>query len=91
VSAALESLLDAERRRQCKRNDQVLQASVRTFTRAARMVTTSTGITIGIAHQPKPQAMGTHAENLQAALLDPRTARPLTPVKRLLGALWRWL
>jgi hypothetical protein len=91
VSAALESLLDAERRRQCKRNDQALQASMRTFSRAARMVTTPAGITIGIAHQPRPQPMGSQAEILQAALLEPRTARPLAPVQRLLGALWSWL
>lgn len=91
MSAQLESLIGADRRAECIRNDLAMQSSVRTFTRAARMVTTPAGITIGIAHQPKPQPMGSHAEAIQAALLEPRTAQEPSKLKRLLGTVWGWL
>jgi hypothetical protein len=91
MSARLESLLDSGRRSECQRHDEEMAFATRTFTRAARMVTTSTGLTIGIAFQPRPQAMGTHAEAIQAALLNPRTARPLSPLQRLVGAVVRFL
>lgn len=38
-------------------------------TRAARMVTTSAGITIGIAHMPRLPQQGSHADAIQRALL----------------------
>lgn len=60
------------------------------MTRAARMTTTRTGITIGIAYMPRPQCQGHHAERIQAALLDERTAKPLTGVWRVVGRFWRW-
>jgi hypothetical protein len=65
---------------------------------AARLVTTRAGVTIGIAHLPRPPAAGEHGERLQSALLEPRTARdtgPAHPVTRALRAVavafWRWL
>lgn len=59
--------------------------------RAASLATTATGLRIGIAHQRPLPAIDREAERLQAALLEPRTARPLTPLQRVLGAAWRWL
>lgn len=60
--------------------------------REARMVTTKAGITIGIAHQwLQPQYPTTTEQLLQAALLEPRTARPLSPLQRASRALWKWL
>lgn len=90
MSACLESLLDRERRAACTANDAAIAMATRTVTRASRMVTTSSGITIGIAHQPKPQEMGSHAEKIQSALLKPGTAQRLSPVQRLIDALWRF-
>lgn len=53
-----------------------------------RMVTTSAGITIGIAHKPRPQPLGEQAEVIQAALLKHRASRHLTGWRRLLRFLW---
>lgn len=36
-------------------------------------------------------AHGLHAMRLQSALLDPRTARPIHPLLRLIGPIVRWL
>jgi hypothetical protein len=91
MSFYLSQLEGRERRSECQRHDEEMALATRTFTRAARMVTTPAGITIGIAHQPRPQAMGTHAEAIQAALLNPATARPLSPLQRLFGVFWRAL
>jgi hypothetical protein len=48
-------------------------------------------VAIGIAYVPPAHRMGHHAQQLQAALLDQRTAAPFTATQRLLGAIWRWL
>lgn len=45
-----------------------------------RMVTTQAGITIGIAHQRKPQPLGSHAEKIQAALLEKPAPKGYGPV-----------
>lgn len=37
--------------------------------------TTRTGLVIGIAHQPRPQPLGSQAEAIQAALLRPQRER----------------
>jgi hypothetical protein len=47
-------------------------------------------LTIGCAHQPKPSDMSRDAEDIQSALLEPRTARPLPLMNRIAGAIWRW-
>ena len=59
--------------------------------RTASLAVTATGLRIGIAHQ-RP-AMPVHGDHLtlQAALLEPRTARPLSLLERILGAVWGWL
>lgn len=59
--------------------------------RAASLTVTRTGIVIGGAYVPPPQRLGSHAEAIQAALLEPRTARPLTLLERIFGAVWRHL
>lgn len=59
--------------------------------RAARLATTATGLRIGIAHQRPLPAIDREAERLQAALLEPRTARPLLMLQRIVGRVWQWL
>lgn len=88
MSYFLAQLEGAARRRECQQHDAELARSLRTFTRAARMVTTSAGVTIGIAWQPAPPQFSRDAEAIQAALLEPRTASPLPAVLRFLGFLW---
>lgn len=89
MSYFLAQLEGAARRRECQQHDAELARSLRTFTRAARMVTTSAGVTIGIAWQPAPPQFSRDAESIQAALLEPRTAREPSLVQRVLGLLWR--
>lgn len=48
-------------------------------------------LVIGSAYTPPPPAMSQDAELAQAALLEPRTARPLSVPARIFGAVWRWL
>lgn len=60
------------------------------MSRVARMVTTRAGITIGRSYVPPPQSLGYYAQQVQAALLDPRTVRPLAGWQRAFGVLWRW-
>jgi hypothetical protein len=48
-------------------------------------------VQIGRAYIPPPHPMSHHAQQLQAALLEPRTARPLTLLQRMFGVIWRWL
>lgn len=48
-------------------------------------------VQIGCAHTPKPAPLTRDAELTQAALLEPRTARPLSLLQRIAGALWAWL
>lgn len=50
-------------------------------------VTTRTGIRIGASYVPKPMPVQGDAIKVQAALLDPRTARRPTLLERL----WKWL
>lgn len=86
MSRNLESLLDPQRVADCIANDQAM----RTFTRASvRYITTPSGVRIGSAYQPKPPIMSADHERLQAALFDPRTAKPLTGWRRILGFFWR--
>lgn len=47
-------------------------------------------VVIGAAHVPRPTPIFKHAELLQSALLDPRTASKPGPIRRVLGAFWRW-
>lgn len=89
MSARLESLLDRQRRAECRLHDAELAQATRTFTRAARMVTTPAGITIGIAWAPPAPLFSRDAESIQSALLEPRTARPITGWRRVLGFIWR--
>lgn len=59
------------------------------MTRTARMVTTPAGITIGRSYVPPPMPLGSQAQAIQAALLEPRTAQPLTGWRRVFGLIWR--
>ena len=51
---------------------------------------TCRGIVIGGAIAPPVPTMTQDGELIQAALLDPRTAKPQTTLQRALGALWGW-
>lgn len=53
-------------------------------------VRTPTGILIGAAYTPPPAPYSRDAECIQAALLEPRTAHPLSLINRIAGAVWRW-
>ena len=52
---------------------------------------TCSGIVIGCAIAPRMPPMTKDGERIQAALLDPRTARPRAWWERALGAVWRWM
>ena len=52
---------------------------------------TPTGIQIGLLHQPAMPTIQGDALRLQAALLEKRTARPLSPLMRAAGRVWGWL
>jgi hypothetical protein len=57
-----------------------------------RVVPYHTGkVQIGIAYTPKPALLTADQERMQAALLEPRTALPQTPLQRLFGRIWSWL
>lgn len=47
-------------------------------------------VVIGCAYVPPPTPMFKHAEHLQAALLEPRTAKPRPLWARVAGAFWGW-
>lgn len=48
-------------------------------------------VLIGIAYVPRQhQPMSSCALTLQAALLDPRTAKPRPMLARIAGMFWRW-
>ena len=53
----------------------------------------STGkVVIGLAYVHKPQPIRSlDAWTLQTALLNPRTARPMHPIRRLIAPIVRWL
>lgn len=59
--------------------------------RAASLTTTRTGLRIGCAWTPPPARISADLEKVQAALLEPRTARPLSLLERIFGAVWRLL
>lgn len=52
---------------------------------------TRAGIVIGGAYIPPAPAMTRTDELVQAALLEPRTAQPMSLLQSVLGAIWRWL
>lgn len=48
-------------------------------------------VLIGSAYVPRQhQPMSSCALTLQAALLDPRTAKPRPMLSRIAGIFWRW-
>lgn len=59
--------------------------------RTASLSVTATGLRIGIAHAPRPAPVHGDALMLQAALLEPRTARPASLLRRMVCAAWSWL
>jgi len=59
--------------------------------RTASLAITATGLRIGIAYIPPAPAMTRTDELVQAALLEPRTAQPMSLLQSVLGAIWRWL
>ena len=49
-------------------------------------------VVIGRAYVPPPQPIRSmDAYRLQTALLEPRTANPLNPIRKLLAPIVRWL
>jgi hypothetical protein len=57
---------------------------------AGRDCTDTGRVVIGCAYVPPPAPVYSHAEHLQAALLDRRTEQPRPMWALLLGGLWRW-
>jgi hypothetical protein len=57
----------------------------------ARCYTTRTGLRIGIAYMKPPARMQGDAVKVQAALLEPRTARPMSRLRLLVGRAVAWL
>ena len=56
------------------------------------MTTYNTGkVKIGLLYCPAMPVMQGDALKLQAALLEKRTAHPLTPLMRAAGRVWGWL
>lgn len=51
---------------------------------------TKSGVVVGCLYQRPAPRHDRDALRLQEALLDPRTAKPLPPVARVLGAFWNW-
>jgi len=79
------------------RNDQIAREMGATLPelywpprRIANGLKTCRGVVIGGAIQPQKPVLGAHAELLQAAVLEPRTAKPLPLLQRIAGAVWRW-
>lgn len=58
-------------------------------TAGRRVITTRSGVRIGAAYTPRPPLPSRDHEHLQAALLNSRTAQPLTGWRRLFGFFWR--
>lgn len=52
---------------------------------------TAGGVQIGLLYTTAMPIIQGHALTLQTALLDKRTAKPLTPLLRLIGCAWMWL
>jgi hypothetical protein len=66
----------------------LLPASPRPIDRCVK----TSRVTIGIAYVPTPRRqIGSEAERLQRALLDPRTARPAKAWESVVGAVVAWL
>ncbi len=61
------------------------------MTPRAAMTVTPAGLRIGRAHVPPPLPVQGDAVLIQAALLEPRTARPLPLLQALIGRVWKWL
>ena len=59
--------------------------------RAAAMTVTPAGLRIGRAHVPPPLPVQGDAVLIQAALLEPRTARPLPVIQQIAGVVYKWL
>lgn len=57
---------------------------------AGRRCTDTGRVVIGCAYVPPPAPVFKHAEHLQAALLEPRTAQPRPLWARIAGAFWSW-
>lgn len=75
---------------------QILSEGTRSAQRILRHVPQGSGyvldtgkVLIGCAYTHRPPVATRDGETLQEALLDPRTAKPLTPMQRIAGALWR--
>jgi hypothetical protein len=57
----------------------------------ARCYTTKSGVQIGVRYFPPPNRMAGDAVKVQAALLEPRTLRPMSRLQRLIGRAVAWL
>jgi hypothetical protein len=58
---------------------------------AGRQCLDTGAVVIGGAHIPTPpRVISKDAETVQAALLEPRTAKPRPLLLRLAGSCWRW-
>lgn len=56
------------------------------------MTTYNTGkVQIGLLYTRPPPIIQGDALRLQKALLDQRTANPLTRLSRIIGGVWSWL
>lgn len=58
---------------------------------APRFITTPAGVRIGCAYQRPAPRPSSDQEQVQAALLEPRTTLPQTALQRVIGAIVRWL
>lgn len=59
--------------------------------RPVAFITTPAGVRIGSAWQPPPARLDRDQQQVQAALLEPRTAEPLRGAARVFGAIWKRL
>jgi hypothetical protein len=59
--------------------------------RPVAFITTPAGVRIGSAWQPPPARLDRDQQQVQAALLEPRTAQPLRGISRVFGAIWKRL
>lgn len=84
MSECMDSLLDAQRRAECDRNDEAMNAG-------RSIVPYKAGkVQVGLQYIPRPQRIEGDAAAIQRALLDPRTAEPASLPRRFLGFLWGW-
>ncbi|MBK5203892.1 MAG: hypothetical protein JJD98_00335 [Polaromonas sp.] len=52
---------------------------------------TRSGLQVGLLYQRPMPAIHGDGYLLQTALLDPRSAQPLSLLMRVLGRVWQWL